>query len=123
MDESCERQLLRWKLGLPDDYFFKQCEAGEEASARHTFLRKSYPQLLSCHVAEELHQYRDRAYHLLNASIIPARETASPLTANCPPIFSIWFGNCRDQAGRAGESGIRSGDRDEDCARVTANRK
>jgi hypothetical protein len=29
------------------------------------------------------------------------------LTANCPPIFSIWFGNCRDQAVRAGESGIR----------------
>jgi hypothetical protein len=48
MDESCERQLLRWKLGLPDDYFFKQCEAGEEASARHTFLLKPYPQLLSC---------------------------------------------------------------------------
>jgi len=25
------------------------------------------------------------------------------LTANCPPIFSIWFENCLDQAVRAGE--------------------
>jgi hypothetical protein len=29
---------------------------------------------------------------------IRARERASRLTANCPPISSIWFGNCRDQA-------------------------
>jgi len=29
------------------------------------------------------------------------------LTANCPPIFSIWFENCRVQAVRAGESEIR----------------
>jgi hypothetical protein len=28
-------------------------------------------------------------------------------TANCPPISGIWFENCREQAGRAGESGIR----------------
>src|ERR1035437_3710463 len=29
---------------------------------------------------------------------IRARERASRLTANCPPISSIWFGNCSDQA-------------------------
>ena len=34
---------------------------------------------------------------------ILARERASQSTAHCPPIFSIWFGNCRDQAVRAGE--------------------
>lgn len=38
---------------------------------------------------------------------IRARERASRLTANCPPIFSIWFENCRDQTVRAGESGIQ----------------
>jgi 23S rRNA pseudouridine1911/1915/1917 synthase len=36
---------------------------------------------------------------------IRTRERASRLTANCPPIFSIWSGNCRDPAVR-GESGI-----------------
>src|ERR1039458_2115609 len=50
---------------------------------------------------------------------IRTRERASRLTASGAAPFSIWFGNCRDQAVRAGESGIRSGDRDEDCARVT----
>jgi hypothetical protein len=38
---------------------------------------------------------------------IPARGRTSRLTANCLPIFSIWFENCRAQAVRAGESGIR----------------
>jgi hypothetical protein len=32
-----------------------------------------------------------------------ARARASGLTANCPPIFNIWFENCHDQAVRAGE--------------------
>lgn len=42
------------------------------------------------------------------SSVYPsARKRASRLTANCPPIFSIWFENCRHQAGPAGESGIR----------------
>src|ERR1700674_3336373 len=34
---------------------------------------------------------------------IRARDRASQLTANCHPIFSIWFGNCRIQAVSAGE--------------------
>jgi hypothetical protein len=38
---------------------------------------------------------------------IPARGRTSRLTANCLPIFSIWFENCRAQAVPAGESGIR----------------
>ena len=38
---------------------------------------------------------------------IRTRERESRLTANCPPISSIWFENCREQAVRDGESGIR----------------
>jgi len=38
---------------------------------------------------------------------IRTRERASRLTANYPPIFSIWFENCRVQAVRPGESEIR----------------
>jgi len=37
---------------------------------------------------------------------IRAQERASRLTANFPPILSIWFENCRAQRVRAGESGI-----------------
>ena len=33
MDEFHERQLLRRKLGLPDEYIFKQCDEGEEIIA------------------------------------------------------------------------------------------
>jgi len=33
MDEFRERQLLRLKLGLPDEYIFKQCDEGEEIIA------------------------------------------------------------------------------------------
>jgi hypothetical protein len=29
------------------------------------------------------------------------------LNATCPPIFSIWFENCRDQTGRAADYGRR----------------
>lgn len=36
-----------------------------------------------------------------------ARERASRLTANCPPIFSIWFKHCHDRAVRAREHGVR----------------
>ena len=38
---------------------------------------------------------------------IRTRGRVSRLTANCPPISSIWFENCREQAVRDGESGIR----------------
>jgi hypothetical protein len=38
---------------------------------------------------------------------IRTRERVSRLTANCLPISSIWFENCREQAVPAGESGIR----------------
>src|ERR1700674_3906989 len=44
--------------------------------------------------------------HISSLSI-PARGKTSRLTVNCLPIFSIWFENCRAQAVRAGESGIR----------------
>jgi hypothetical protein len=37
---------------------------------------------------------------------IRAQERASRLIANCPPILSIWFENCRAQNVRAGESEI-----------------
>jgi hypothetical protein len=30
MDEFRERQLLRLKLGLPDEYIFTQCDEGED---------------------------------------------------------------------------------------------
>ena len=33
MDEFHERQLLRLKLELPDEYIFKQCDEGEEIIA------------------------------------------------------------------------------------------
>jgi hypothetical protein len=33
MDEFHERHLLRLKLGLPDEYIFKQCDEGEEILA------------------------------------------------------------------------------------------
>jgi hypothetical protein len=33
MDEFRERQLLRLKLGLPDEYIFKQCDEGEKIIA------------------------------------------------------------------------------------------
>jgi hypothetical protein len=38
---------------------------------------------------------------------IRTRERVSRWTANCPPISGIWFENCREQAVRARESGIR----------------
>ena len=40
---------------------------------------------------------------------IRTRERVSRFTANFLPISSIWFENCREQAGRAGESGIGLG--------------
>src|ERR1700730_5747013 len=40
--------------------------------------------------------------HISSLSI-PARGRTSRLTANCLPIFSIWFENCRAQAARAAE--------------------
>jgi hypothetical protein len=33
MEEFHERQLLKLKLGLPDEYIFKQCDEGEEIIA------------------------------------------------------------------------------------------
>jgi hypothetical protein len=33
MDEFHKRQLLRLKLGLPDEYIFKECDEGEEIIA------------------------------------------------------------------------------------------
>ena len=33
--EFYDRQLLRLRLGLPDDYIFKQCDEGEEIIAEH----------------------------------------------------------------------------------------
>jgi hypothetical protein len=38
---------------------------------------------------------------------IRTRERVSRWTANCPPISGIWFENCREQAVRADETGIR----------------
>ena len=35
LDEFRERQLLRWKLNLPEEYIFKQCDEGEEIIAEH----------------------------------------------------------------------------------------
>ena len=35
MEEFMERYLLRLKLGLPEDYFFKQCDEGEDFIAEH----------------------------------------------------------------------------------------
>jgi predicted phage terminase large subunit-like protein len=35
LEEFHERQLLRWKLNLPYDYIFKQCDEGEEIIAAH----------------------------------------------------------------------------------------
>ncbi len=35
MDEFQERQLLRLKLRLPDEYIFKQCVEGEEIIAEN----------------------------------------------------------------------------------------
>jgi predicted phage terminase large subunit-like protein len=35
LEEFHERQLLRWKLNLPDEYIFKQCDEGEEIIAAH----------------------------------------------------------------------------------------
>ena len=39
MDEFHERQLLRLKLGLPDEYIFKQCDEGEEIIAESILWR------------------------------------------------------------------------------------
>jgi hypothetical protein len=35
LDEFHERQLLKWKLGLDEEYIFKQCDEGEEIIAEH----------------------------------------------------------------------------------------
>ena len=35
LEEYNERLLLRWKLGLPDEYIFKQCDEDEEIIAEH----------------------------------------------------------------------------------------
>jgi predicted phage terminase large subunit-like protein len=35
LEEFQRRQLLRWKLNLPDEYIFKQCEDDEEIVAEH----------------------------------------------------------------------------------------
>jgi len=35
LEEFHERQLLRWKLNLPDEYIFKQCDEGEDIIAEH----------------------------------------------------------------------------------------
>ena len=35
MEEFRERQLLRWKLGLSDDFVFMQCEEDDEIIAEH----------------------------------------------------------------------------------------
>jgi hypothetical protein len=35
VEEFNERQLLRWKLNLPDEYIFKQCDEDEEIIAVH----------------------------------------------------------------------------------------
>jgi predicted phage terminase large subunit-like protein len=35
LEEFQRRQLLRWKLNLPDEYIFKQCEDEEEIIAEH----------------------------------------------------------------------------------------
>jgi predicted phage terminase large subunit-like protein len=35
LEEFHERQLLRWKLNLPVEYIFKQCDDGEEIIAEH----------------------------------------------------------------------------------------
>ena len=35
LEEFHERQLLRWRLGLDEEYIFKQCDEGEEIIAAH----------------------------------------------------------------------------------------
>ena len=40
LEEFHHRQLLRWKLGLADEYIFKQCDEDEEIVAEHFLTRE-----------------------------------------------------------------------------------
>jgi predicted phage terminase large subunit-like protein len=43
LEEFHERQLLRWKLNLSEEYIFKQCDEGEDIIAEHFTYRPQDP--------------------------------------------------------------------------------